>query len=672
MLNNQFDGNKVLHLEFPRNMAETAHFDPSVLGSAMITADEDVFALIPALAAPCIFPTTEEVNTLSRSVELLGQSHEVLGKPAFPSNHDENPFLNDVEVGSDTDVQKLLPDLPGHEPHQVTIISAEAAPKLVQQITNFSNDSTRYSPVDLSHENSTARLTSDREALFPPTNSPGCVVTIHNLPIDISIQDILARIRGGEIRTATLVNLKNTTCAVITFKTARSAQLFFHVSESFNDIIWTFGGQEEDAEPTTAQIAYIPILETGKLLNNPANIPLEPRLSMEVDLGTRCIAITRCSFQLIEGIWNTFRLTEKLRSPHYANQFEDVWLDDFERGRGGRIEYATLHIWYTNTNMAIGARQRAFGRHWAGNLQFEADPCNDSPSVLFFRSSNDAGFAWHSNPNHSLLNVYKAGCISELFRTWNEISEAVRGAYANVSQPKGQPDLLPSEDMAVRRETALSNGGFDPVTLMSMSSQDYDSDNEGCRGPPRLDTRKIKPLQTPTQKTALPSRNACLSVLETLAARALSTYFYSPGTPTAMSTVDTELEDEKPYPVGLLQEFSEIASGESFSSSDLQSDEIEESNSLARNNPKKGWADTEEKFTNLRKILTEPTHWYTVSLAEFLACNEQQHKAMGTMFYVPPEGHNSLQKYPWNEDLPPQSDERVQQPKHVFSQGIQG
>lgn len=657
MLNSHFDRHNVLHFKSPSNMEEAAQMDLSVLRSTMITSEEDFFTLSPALAAPCILPTTEELDTLNHTVGLFGQSHEALREPTSPISHNENPSFNDGEEGGDTDVQQRPSDLLTHEPYQVTTMppATGAAPEVGSQTTNFSSKPTGSLAPDLNHELPTASPTSDREVIFPPVNSPGCVVTIHNLPDDISIQDVLARVRGGEIRTATLVNLKNAMCAVITFKEARSAQLFVHASESFNGEIWTFRGEGEDSEPTRAQIVYVPIFNTGKLFNDPVNIPLEPRFSMELDLATRCIAITKCSFELIEEIWNTFRLTEKLRSPHYANQFEDIWLDDFERGRGGRIEYATLHIWYTNTNMAAGARQRAFGRPWAVNMQFEADPCNDSPFVLFFRPNNDAGFAWHSNPNHSLLNVYRAGCIGELFRTWSEISEAVRGVYKTPSQSQGQAKLLPSEDMAARREAALLDGGFDPVTLMSMGSQDYDSDDEGCRGLPRLDTRMIKTIRATTHKTALPSRTACLTVLETLASRAPSTYIYSPGTSTVMSSVETALEDETAYPDGILQNIGEVACVESVSSPGSQSDENDDSQISARSDPEKDLAHASEKSKDLRKVLTESTHWYTVSLAEFLACNEQQHKAMGTIFYVPPEGHNSLQKYPWDDDLPPQS-----------------
>lgn len=629
--------------------------DPSVLGSVMITTDEEPFTLSPALAAPYILPNIYEPHILSHAVGLLDRSHKALGASESPISHDENPFVTGEEESGDIDVQQRLPDLPKHEAHQVTTIPSEAALKLVQQTVEDSNGSMGNSPLDLSHASPIVSPTPSREALFPPINSPGCVVTIHNLPNGISMRDILPRIRGGDIRTATLVNLKNAMCAVITFKEARSAQLYVHVGKSFNDEIWTFRGGEEDAEPSRAQISYIPIFDTNKFFDDSINIPLEPRFSMEVDLATRCLAITKCSFELIEEIWKAFRLNDQLRSPHYASQFEDIWLGDFQRGRGGWIEYATLHIWYTNTNMAVGARQRAFGRHWAVNMQYEDDPCNNSPSVLFFRSSrqDDPGFAWHSNPNYSLLNVYRSGCIGELFRTWSEISEAVKAAYAIPDQLKGQPELLPSEDMAARREAASFNGGFDPVTLVSMSSQDYDSDDEGCRGPPRLDTRKIKTHRTTTRKTALPSQNACLTALETMAARALPTCLYSPGTSTALSTIEIMLEDETADHDGILKKFEDVTCFDSLSSPSLQSEETDNPEDLTMSDLTKDLVDAEQKFTNLRKALTEPTHWYTVTLAEFLACNEQQRKAMGTVFYVPPEGHNSLQRYPWNEDLRP-------------------
>lgn len=616
--------------------------DCSVLGSVVVTAEEDSFTLSPALAAPYILPPSQELDTPSQFDHLFDRIHQGLEQTTSSIIHNENSFLNDDEEDSDIDVQQHLPDLSSDEPLQITNASSEFISELMQQTVDFPDHLRRSLPLDLSHE----LLIPDREALFPPIHSPGCVVTIHNLPKDISIRDILPRIRGGDVRTATLVDLRSTACAVITFKEARSAELFVDVSESFSDEVWTFEGEEEDEEPTTAWIAYFPNFDTGKLLNDPVDIPLQPRFSMEVDLATRCIAITKCSFEVIEEIWRDLRLSEQLCSPHFTNQFEDIWLGDFQRGRQGRVEYATLHIWYTNTNMAIGARQRASGRHWAVDVQFEADPCNGLPSVLFFRPCDDAGFAWHNNPNHSLLNVYRAGCIGELFRSWSEISEAVRAAYVTSWTPKGQPFSLLSEEMAARREAAFENGGFDPVTLISMSSQDYDSDDEGFRGLPRLDTRKIKRHQNTTRKTALLSPNSCLTALEKLAAGTSSKYLFSPGTPAEMTIIETELEDARLYPDGVLQENGEVASTESSQSPNLQSKETDNSDNLAENDPKKDLASAEDRFAKLKKALTEPTYWYTVSLEEFLACNEHQRKAMGTVFYIPPEGHNSLQKYP--------------------------
>lgn len=619
--------------------------DSSALGSAVVTAEEDSFTLSPALAAPYIVPDPQELDTPSQFEHLFDEIHQTLEGGTSHNIYDEVSFFSDDEEDRGMDIQQYLPDPSADEPHQVAGASSGLVPELMQQVAGYPGELRRSLPLDLSNE----LLVPNREAVFPPIHSPGCTVTIHNLPKNISMRDILPRVRGGEIRTATLINLRSTVCAVITFKEARSAELFVHVSESFSDEVWTFWGEEEDGELrlTTARIAYFPIFDTDKFLNDPIDIPLEPRFSMEVDLATRCIAITKCSFEVIEEIWKALRLSEQLCSPHFANQFEDIWLGAFQRGHDGRVEYATLHIWYTNTNMAVGARQRASGRHWAENVYFEADPCDDPPSVLFFRPWHDTGFAWHNNPNHSLLNVYRAGYIGELFQRWNEISEAVRASYATSWMPMGQHKLLPSEEMAVRCEAGLKTGEFDPVTLICMSTQDYDSDDEGNRGPSRLDTRKIKCRQNTRRKAALLSRNARLTALETLAAKAPSTYLFSPGTPAKMTVVETKYEDETSYPYGVLQETEEIASAEQSRSPELQSNETHIPEDPSEKDAKKDLACAEDKYTSLKKALAKPKYWYTVSLEEFLACNEHQHKTMGTMFYIPPEGHNSLQKYPW-------------------------
>lgn len=564
-----------------------------------------------------------------------------------------DPFLDDSDDDQDPDEhQRLLNTCIGQNQSDSTAPLALAL-HLCEQYDGYSSNSdkllTTYSP-DLPMANPTPV----REALFPPIASPGCVVTIHNLPYDICMRDILARISGGEIRSASLIKLSNAMCAVITFKASRSAQQFVHASKSFDDEIWTFKGTGTDADSRRAQVAYVPTLDTSKVFNDPVDIPIEPRYSMEIDLATRCLVIMNCSFKLIEEIWDTLCLPRHLRSPHYIHQFEDIWLDGFQRRSDGRIDSATLHVWYTSTNLAIGAKQAVAHRWWSNKMRFEPDPCDDTPAVLFFRPSDDAGFAWHSNPNYSLLNVYNAGCISELFRTWRNIAEAVNEARTESPEPDGRPRLLPSEDMAARCKNALTNGGFDPVTLISMSTQDYDSDDEGGRGPPRLDTRRIEAQRAALRKERFLSRNACLTVLINLAAKAPSAYTYCPGTCTARSTGRYELDSEIEWPRADFRKqnedpgdgdtHDEIAEDESLTVAELQSMQTGDSKTSEKSCPKTNPAFAEQNLASLKKAFSEPTILYAVSLAEFLACNQQQHNAMGIVFYIPPKGHNSLNR----------------------------
>lgn len=609
---------------------------------------EDEFTLSSALATPCISLSKQEPHE-DIFIEQLLANNDKAQEQTLPQigRSDKQCFPKDENNDGSNEHQHLLNPLMG----QCQQIATSLSPALLHPKFENTNVPSHSPSTGFCHDLTMGSTIPFREAPFLPISPTGCVVTIHNLPYDISMRDVLARVSGGEVRTATLLKVRNAMCAVITFKEARSAQLFVHASRSFNEEIWTFSGQRREAAFVKAHIAYAPALDTSRLFNDPASIPMEPRFSMAIDLATRCLAITNCSFELIQEIWGNLSLSEHLCFPHYTNQFEDIWLDGFQRGRTGRVESATLHIWYTNTNMALGAKHRLAGRSWSKSIQFEADPCDDTPAVLFFRPSDDAGFAWHSNPNHSLLNVFRAGCISELFQAWREITCIVDTARIAPPQSKRVPRVLPCENMATLCEAAQENGGFDPVTLLSMSSQDYDSDDEGGRAPPRIDTRKIHSQKANTRKEVLPSRTAYLTILEKLAASAPPTYDYSPGTCTAMSTIDLEPVDETEYPDCALGGFAKEMCSNSNTPPDVQRRDADEEKDPTWSDSKKTKKSSEENFAGMSEAFKEPTYWYTVSLAEFLACNEQQHRAMGTLFYVPPAGHSSFKKYSWKKEL---------------------
>lgn len=620
-------------------------------GILLVTAEEDLFTLSPALTTPYIPSIKQEPDQPRFGEELPDHTHKALVQLPFRASQKDLPVFDEVE---DPNQRQRSLDPSACDLHQDPVAISALTPRMLEHTVQHTSSSASRSPIfDLVDSPTSTRASPSlaQQAPVPLLSPSGCVVSIHNLPNDICMQDILARIRDGVIQNATLLRLRDAMCAVVTFKRSRSAEQFAHTSSNIDDGTWTFKDIEHGARPRKAQIAYIPTLDTSRLVNNPVSIPAEPRFSVEVDLATRCLAITNCSFELIEGIWKAVCSPFHLRSPHYLNQLDDIWLDGFQRGRGGRIASSTVHIWFTSINMAIGAKWRMANRCWSTNMRFEADPCDKIAPDLPSRPNDDAGFPWHSNPCHSLLDVYRAGHIGELFQNWREISESVTKARSATLKPKEGPKLLPSQEMAARKAAARTNGGFDPVTLMSMSSQDYDSDDEGGRGASRIDTRKIEAQQTANRKPILPSRTACLAALEKLAVRAPSTTIYSPSTFTEGRASENALDEDSEYSDAFISELEDDACDEPIKSSPAQSNQADNLKDLVCSDLEQNQDFSKKRFASLEKALKEPTHWCTVSLAEFLACNEQQRSAMGTIFYVPPEGHNSLEKYPFTKDM---------------------
>lgn len=241
-----------------------------------------------------------------------------------------------------------------------------------------------------------------------PYREPGCAVTIYNLPVDITMRDIFSRISTGEVRNAFLSEMPQNTpglCAIVIFKDVRAAVEFVHNSRDF-DNIWEFCiGTDEISWTQRARIEHIPNLVTGKLLNRPDNFgAVELRSFAHYDNeATRCLCIENCAFEVIPEIWDALGLAYHLKSPHYAHNLEDIWVDGFRTGEDGRIGFTELHIWFTCEALATGmirtvsSRFRRIPRHhWARGLIYEKDPCGcRQPYDTFFRPSDDPGFAWN-------------------------------------------------------------------------------------------------------------------------------------------------------------------------------------------------------------------------------------------------------------------------------------
>lgn len=491
-----------------------------------------------------------------------------------------------------------------------------------------------------------SRPTAFEDLFQTPLRSRGNVVIIQGLPLGVTLRDVFSRISTGKVQNASLVRVPQVTagvCAAITFENTRSTQQFMHVSRAYNTI-WSFQPTDEGTEPAEVEISYFPDINTFKLCNSLDDIPLELQRIGDDKGATRCLVIKGIAFEMVQEVWEALRLPRLLMSPHYCSNLDDVWISCFQSGPDGRINLANLHIWYNSTIMATSAKYSICHRAWARRVKYENDPCDGNPYDVFFRPYEDAGFAWHSFPSQSLLAVHKARRTGELFAKWRAISQAVREAHAPVVKHKESREMCAEEiqrAMAERRKAARQNGGIDPVTLMYFNANDYDSDDEGDRRLPLIDTREIQTEKNAKlrliEKERLLTPTAYVDALVSLAAHARPSTVFSPGTPTTVPVVSLvwhTVDEQANVPAN------NVAS---------PSPEAAKTEELRTTTYQPKYWDYTCDLEPMREALKNPqrTHWYEVSLDEYFACDEMQRKAMGTSFYIPPKSFNSLKKYDW-------------------------
>ncbi|CAN8099663.1 unnamed protein product [Discula destructiva] len=621
---------------------------------AFRTGDEDLIVLSPAKpSVPASVQKQEEdmkdepdfiehwLNTIEQNRKTNQADREKMSA-SNRANHDHN---DDDGEDSDENETSLNPISPTTRPPPANKTDLTET-KSIQNSRSTGTTHQNSQADSLSGGPNSPRLVSESD--WVPIHSPGCIVTVESLPVDITIRDILARISNGEIRGASLVKVQQSAgmCAVITFKEPRDAMEFVHISESY-EAIWTFQSTDEEQGQIRGKIVS-PKLVDAKLLHSPDDIPLEPRPLMSLDdNATRCLVIKNCAFEMMQEIWHSLRLSHRLKSPHYRNNLDDIWVDGFRSSRDGsdRIEYANLHIWYTCTELAIGAKKSIRRRSWAKSVGFEADPCDGKPYELFFRPANDPGIKWRSLPSQSLLEAHKNEGIDKLFAMWDAISAAVKESRPPPKEPKERKMTAeePMRDTAERGKVASEKKGLDLLTLMSMIDPKdfYEFDYKGGREHSRIDTRNMyageeaKDSVLATDELLRPI--AYVDALIILASEYLPAItVYSPGTPTSTAFLSySELG------------YNDETVEKKASSPNSRTKHHEDVSKAAA--PPSRYLDYTQDPEIMREALKNPkrTHWFEVSVAEYTACDEDQRKLMGTSFYLPPKGYNSLEKHPW-------------------------
>lgn len=191
---------------------------------------------------------------------------------------------------------------------------------------------------------------------MPSQSETGYLRTVHigNLPIGIQLRNVLTRVRGGDVLSATLLDTRRLTgtmsCRIV-FKTQDAAEAYSHFTASHPIILTAENGEK-------GLIAEITQMTTPTF-----PIPVSKLRHLQY---TRCLCIpyfpnTRSLSQityLLSGATPPFDST-----PHRKDSLLELWLD----------EARTLHLHFSSVENAGWAWDVLVRYHFA--VECERDPC---------------------------------------------------------------------------------------------------------------------------------------------------------------------------------------------------------------------------------------------------------------------------------------------------------
>lgn len=465
----------------------------------------------------------------------------------------------------------------------------------------------------------------------PVITFSGCNVVITNLPGDVTPHFVLQRIRGGNVSNCCLTKFKGKgmageeTIAVVTFEAPRAAEQYVELLRGEQAPgVWKWstaaGGNVTAEVKRYAQLPRAPHTDL-------ASIPLEQPKLWKLVPPSRCLVVAPCASEKLETIWTDLDLPRLLSLQHYRAQVEDVWFDGYERDELGAVVSGALHIRFTSTRMAVDTKNRVSrkpwavvrpGRPWSAEdpLQFEADPCSLGLATLGEGLiGSHEGYEYLRKDHLPLLELSDMGKLSRVLQDWRARDAAAKGrgrpaAAAPVQAAAGPPPvgsrgLAPFEVIltARRRDRALERGTND-----GSSRSPALGDHQSQRLPPSSqDYLEDAPSNIRAQIAAFLSTPPSPSVLGGPALPGSTVEDDNDRNYDADDEMDTKEFEPEPEPVPEAPKYP--------------------------NYSRQAWGPGSGATTY---------HW-RVSMAEYRAMSEEQWKAFGTCFYVPPEGFNTPQ-----------------------------
>lgn len=196
-------------------------------------------------------------------------------------------------------------------------------------------------------------------------------IHIEGLPRNIVLRDVLARVRGGEILSATLLDTKsllNTMSARVVFKNEDAAREF---------VVWagahpiTFPSEDDDIHEAA----------TVTLVSTPT-YPPSLRDQQKIPYATRCIAVSKFPSHIRLGIVEWEILCVRMQVGVHEPEFrKDSLLEHYLDSNG------TLHMEFSNLDISASAwKTLEFARvfkEYRLQISYERDPCAGPLEELF-------------------------------------------------------------------------------------------------------------------------------------------------------------------------------------------------------------------------------------------------------------------------------------------------
>ncbi|KAH7417360.1 hypothetical protein BKA64DRAFT_769321 [Cadophora sp. MPI-SDFR-AT-0126] len=186
---------------------------------------------------------------------------------------------------------------------------------------------------------------------IPADGDSNYMRTVHlsNLPLGTEIRDVLARVRGGDILSATVVKMGN-----IAAGTLQARVVFKHEAAAEEYVLYAAAHPISFAEDNIAEVTLI-VTPT---------YPLPAKQISRLREQTRCIAVLD-----IPSYFSLNQLERDLacRNGHRAKSLIEMWID----------EDFTLHLQFANIDMAGSAWAilHAWNAYRGLVCRWEADPC---------------------------------------------------------------------------------------------------------------------------------------------------------------------------------------------------------------------------------------------------------------------------------------------------------